>query len=122
MMTFLTRLYVALCFTVGVAVVPTLAQEAPELPEPLEFEGLVAPPVRYVCDRDHRFWCGRLAGTVSVWNENGEQVSRWLKPRTPVFLNGISVGFSQIRTGDKAKLYYFEGSSFAALLELERNE
>ncbi len=114
--------YATLLSVVCLAALPTFtsAEELPNLPQPVEIKGKVQNVESYDCSLHHRYWCGRIAGTVWINGDNGEVVARYLKRDSSMFLNGNATVFEGIQPGDKAVIIYFKDDIWATSLELER--
>ena len=119
---YLIKKYAVLLLVIFTGILPTLtyALDKPVLPQPMEIEGIVQNVEPYDCTKNHRYWCGRIVGTVWINDENGNVVSSYLKKDTTMFLNGDSTYFQWIKRGDKAKIIYFEDKAWASSLELGR--
>lgn len=105
---------------IGVLPAATYGDQLPQLPQPIEMQGKVQDIEQYDCKRQHRYWCGRIAGIVWINGDNGEVVARYLKRDTTMLLNGNATFFEGIKPGDKARLIYFKDEVWASSIELER--
>jgi hypothetical protein len=114
--------YAVVLSAIFIGVIPgyIFAQELPMLPQPMEMEGRVKYVRPYYCTYNHKYWCGRITGVVWIHDKDGKVFSRYVKTDTPMYLNGDSISFEEIKRGDKAKVVYFEGETWASMLELER--
>jgi hypothetical protein len=126
MYTYIKKQYAILLSVICIGALPafTFAQgqdlALPDLPQPIELEGRVQNVEAYDCNRQHRYWCGRITGIVWINADNGEVVARYLKRDTSMFLNGNATFFEGIKRGDKARIMYFKDDVWASSLELER--
>jgi hypothetical protein len=122
MYTYIKKQYAVLLSVICIGAFPAFSfgQGLPDLPKPIELEGRVQNVKAFECNRQHRYWCGRITGIVWINADNGEVVARYLKRDTSMFLNGNATFFEGIKRGDKARMMYFKDEVWASSLELER--